>query len=499
MKRAGLLALLIITLAGAVVAGAGYLGKHSVHGGVPPAVQAPATVQVTRGDVQDTVTAPGQVVGTRQVTLALEAGGRLARVHVRPGQAVRAGEVLARLDPGPLEAGFTLAQAEWEVARAQLAQLQAGPSEAERAAALLALAQAEAKLNRLLAGPTAAELAAAEAGVATARSDLARLQSLPDPDQVAQAQAELDRARATMQQAQAAYDRVKDRPDIGMMPQALELQQATLAFEAARSALAAANRPATAAELSAAQAGLASARAALAQLRAGPSDEELRVAEMQWAKTEADLARLTAGPTAADLMQARARLQSAEQALGQAQASLEAAALVAPFDGIVLEVRANEGERVAAGTGLILLLDPDAVEIEATVIEEDLPLVQAGQPVELFFDAQPEAEVQGRVARIVPRRIPGDRPLYPIYVSVEDLPEGLMAGMTADASIGVAVRHDVLRLPRAVVRARADATATVQVWSGTQAQERRVRVGLRGDAYVEILDGLVEGEEVVAE
>jgi HlyD family secretion protein len=499
MRRAILLALLIITLAGAVVASAGYLGKHSIQGEAPSAPHLPATVQVTRGDVQDTVTAPGRVVGTRQATLALEADGRLAQVHVRPGQSVRVGEVLARLDPAPLEAHLALAQAEWEVARAQLAQLRAGPSEAERAAALLALAQAETNLKRLQADPTAAELAAAEANVATARRDLARLESLPDPDRVAQGQAELDRARAALQQAQAAYDRVKDRPDIGMMPQALELQQATLAFEAARSAWAAANRPATAAELSAAQAGLASARAALHQLRAGASDEELRVAEMQRAKATADLARLTAGPAAADLMQARARVQSAEQALSQAQASLEAAALVAPFDGVVLEVQANEGEKVAAGTGLILLLDPDALEIEATVIEEDLPLVQAGQPVELFFDAQPEAEVQGRVARIVPRRIPGDRPLYPIYVSVENLPEGLVAGMTADASIGVAVRHDVLRLPRAVVRARADATATVQVWTGTQAQERRVRVGLRGDAYVEILDGLAEGEKVVAQ
>jgi HlyD family secretion protein len=449
--------------------------------------------------VQDTVTAPGQVVGTRQTTLALEVEGRLAEVRVQAGQAVRAGEVLARLERGPLASQVALARAEWEVAQAQLAQLEAGPPEAERAAALLALAEAEAHLRRLQAGPAAAEIAAAEAGVAAAQRDLARLQSLPDPDRVAQARAERDGAQAALQQAQAAYDRVKERPDIGMMPQALELQQATLALEAARSALAAANRPATAAELNAAQASLTSARAALAQLRAGPPDEELRVVEMQRTKAEADLARLAAGPAAADLVQARAQFQSAEQALSQARDSLRAAALVAPFEGVVVEVRAHEGERVAAGSGLVVLMDPGAVEIEATVIEEDLPLVQAGQPVALFFDARPEAEVQGRVARIVPRRIPGDRPLYPIYVAVGDLPEGVIAGMTADASIGVAVRDDVLRLPRALVRARADGTGTVQVWTGTQAQERRVRVGLRGDAYVEILDGLQEGEQVVAE
>jgi multidrug efflux pump subunit AcrA (membrane-fusion protein) len=71
--------------------------------------------------------------------------------------------------------------------------------------------------------------------------------------------------------------------------------------------------------------------------------------------------------------------------------------------------------------------------------------------------------------------------------------------MSVDASIVVESRHGVLRLPRTLVRTRSDGTATVQVWTGTQSQERRVRTGLRGDAYVEILEGLDEGERVVAQ
>jgi multidrug efflux pump subunit AcrA (membrane-fusion protein) len=137
--------------------------------------------------------------------------------------------------------------------------------------------------------------------------------------------------------------------------------------------------------------------------------------------------------------------------------------------------------------------------VEATVIEEDLSLVQVGQVVELFFDAQPEAIVQGTVARLVPKRLPGDRPLYPVYIATGDLPAALLAGMSADASIVVDARHGVLRLPRTLVRTRSDGTATVQVWTGTQSQEREIRTGLRGDAYVEILEGLDEGEQVVAQ
>jgi multidrug efflux pump subunit AcrA (membrane-fusion protein) len=49
------------------------------------------------------------------------------------------------------------------------------------------------------------------------------------------------------------------------------------------------------------------------------------------------------------------------------------------------------------------------------------------------------------------------------------------------------------------VRARSDGTAKVEVWANGQVEERTIQVGLRGDVYVEILDGLREGEQVVAQ
>lgn len=498
MKRRGIILSIVLVLA-VVVVGAGYLGTRSVQSETTPAAQIPTTVEVTRGDVQQTVTAPGQLVGTHQVALALDVSGKLAEVHVRPGERVQTGNVLARIDPSPLAERVAAAQADLEVAQAELAQLQTEPSEAEVAGARLALAQAEADLNRLRAGPTTAEVAAAEADVAAAQKDLATLQAKPDPDSVAQVRAELERAEVVLQQAQAAYDQVKDRPDVGLTPQARDLQEATVAHQVAQAAFAAANRPATPAELRVAQVRLDSAQAALAQLQEGPSDDEVQLAELQKAKAKAELRQVDAGPSPASLKQAQAGVQAAELALKQAQANLAAATLTAPFDGVVLEVKAQPGETVAAGTSLVVLADPAAVEAETSIIEEDLPLVQAGQEAELFFDAQPDAEVLGHVARIVPQRLPGDRPLYPVYITTDDLPEGLLAGMTVDASIVVASRSDVLRLPRTLVRARTDGTATVQVWTGGKTEERLVQTGLRGDVYIEILDGLGEGEQVVAQ
>jgi HlyD family secretion protein len=497
MKR-WMLALLVV-LAMAMIGGAGYLGMQSVKGKDAPGIEAPSTVEVTRGDVQTTVTAPGHLVNSREAVLTFGVGGTLVEVNVRPGEQVVAGVVLAQLNPSPLQEKVIAAQAELDTARIRQEQLKAGPSSAELMAAELALASAEARLRELTARPSAAEIAAAEAEVAAARNELETLRSLPDPAIVAQAQAQLDRATAALQQAQAAYDQVKNRPDAAMLPQALALQRATIDYEAAQAGLDVARQEATPAMLEAAQARLLAAKAKLDQLRAEPSADELTLAGLQVDQARAELAQLVAGPSAADLRQAEAAVQLAELLLARAQADLEAATLVAPFDGTVLEVHAGPGEMVAAATGLIRLADGSRLEVEATVIEEDLPLVRSGQKVELFFDAQPEAQVEGSVARIVPQRLPGDRPLYPVYITIADLPQGLLAGMTADASIVVDSRHDVLRLPRVLVRARSDGTATVQVWTGSEVEERTVHAGLRGDVYIEILDGIEEGEEVVAQ
>ena len=182
------------------------------------------------------------------------------------------------------------------------------------------------------------------------------------------------------------------------------------------------------------------------------------------------------------------------------RADLAQASLIAPFDGVVIEVIADPGEVVFPGTPIVRITDPSAVEIRTTVIEEDLPFVQVGQSADVFFDAEPDAAVIGTVARITPTRAAGqDRPLYNVYVTVNGVPASVLPGMTADASLIVAARADVLRLPRSVVRGPSGGTAILKVWDGTASTERTVQVGLKGDVNVEIVSGLFEGDRVVAQ
>jgi multidrug resistance efflux pump len=266
------------------------------------------------------------------------------------------------------------------------------------------LLNAEIRLKQIQAGPSAAGVASARASVAEARGELKRLEALPEPDAVAQAQAEFERATVILRQAQSAYDQIRDYPDAAMRPQALELQQATIGYEVAQAALNQARRKATPAQLEAARARLASAQAALERVEAGPSADELALAELQRRQAQAALDDLSAGPDPVEVKQATATVQTAKLALDNARANVAAATLAAPFDGVVLEVAAWPGETVMAGAALIRLADPSALEVRVSVIEEDLPLVKVGQSADLFFDARPDATVQGRVARIIPQR-----------------------------------------------------------------------------------------------
>jgi multidrug efflux pump subunit AcrA (membrane-fusion protein) len=164
---------------------------------------------------------------------------------------------------------------------------------------------------------------------------------------------------------------------------------------------------------------------------------------------------------------------------------------------VVFAVNAQSGETYPAETSLFTIGDPKALEVLANVTEEDYPIVSVGQAVEIYFDARPDVTVQGRLERIIPKRIEGDRPLYNIYISLDEVPEGLADGMTSDTAITIAKRTGVLCLPRAAVRASSGDKTRIKVWNGVEVVDKEITIGLRGDTYVEIISGLTEGEQVV--
>jgi HlyD family secretion protein len=443
--------ILLVPVAILALGAVGYLGFRSADKPQPTAVAAPATVAVTRGEVQQTVTAPGKLAGIQEVALSMGAGGRLSELAVRPGDQVIEGQVLAALDTLDLQLEVAQAQQSYLIAQANYSStVQPDPNAV--AAARSALASAN----------TAYQSAQQNLGL--------------KGDQIKVDCAGLEDAEDAMLAARDAYNAVANDWKASTYP--IRKERETIYKQTTNNY-----------ELAVARCNLATARL---------NEGDLRSAQAQVAQAKENLEKLIA-PRSETVATAQAQLEQARLTLLQAQTRLKSAQIVAPFAGVVLEVKARLGEVVAESSPLIVLSDPRAVEAETSVIEEDLPLVKAGQRVELFFDARPEAAVAGKVDRIVPRRTADDRPLYPVYIAPDDLPADLAPGMTVDASIVIDSRSGVLRLPRALVRARSDNSAAVKVWTGERIEERTIRTGLRGDLYVEVVEGLEEGELVVGE
>ena len=472
-----LLGLLVI----AVVAGAAYLGMRSIRPQTEVVDVAPLSVDVTRGDVSQTVTAPGLLVQNDEMALGMEVAGRLAALYPRVGDVVRAGDELARLETANLEEALWRAETQLERAQAD--------HEHQLAAARLSVEELEARLEQ--AQSKEFDLAAAEATLAAAQAALNELLAGPDADQLAVLTVDLRRAEINVQQAQWEYDKIAWQEGAGAFPQAAQLEQATLEYETAKARYNLEAGGPTTSEIARARASVAQAQAEIDNLGKQALDNQNQIALLE-----------------IDLTRARLTLDTLETGIDPtlahevelARENLEKAPLTAPADGVVLEVLAMPGQMVSAGEPIVRMADPSDLEVVVEVIEEDLPLVEIGQPVELYFDAYLGDAVAGRVSRIVPRRIPNEnRPLYAVYLTPDIVPEELVAGMTADASIIIDQRTDVLRLPRALVRARADGSATITLWENGRREARTIQTGLRGDVYVEVIDGLREGEQVVSE
>jgi HlyD family secretion protein len=353
---------------------------------------------------------------------------------------VEAGQVLLRLDDARQRAAVAGAEAQVRRAESGLAELQAGPRPAEIEAAQASVAAAQAQLARVLQGARAEEVTAAEAALAGARASLQKLFEGVDEQTLVAARADVANAAASLEQAQAAYDRVKGRPDVAARSESLALQQATNAHHAAQARLAALQKGASAADLAAARAQVDQAQAQLDALQAPARSAEVDAAQAEIRRAQAQVALLEAGARPEAIAGAEADVAAAQAALAQAQVALAETELRAPFAGTVADLEAKVGEQVGPGSPIVVLADLSAWQIETDDLTElSVVRLHEGDPVTITFDAVPDLELPGRVVRIeaIGQDKMGDI-TYTVVVAPDRHDERLRWNMTASVVISPA-------------------------------------------------------------
>jgi RND family efflux transporter MFP subunit len=409
-----------------------------------------STATIKRGSLTQVVSASGTVAARPQVDLTFQSSGQITRLDVQVGDRVKAGQVLARLDTTDLELAVAQAQVSLDSARTKLEQTQDGA--------------------------TSAELASAKASLSSARSAYQAALSkynLTDA-QIAKARAQLDKAAATLERAKLAYDwHAHDWLDIKPenSQQKTDMDDAQTAYDLA---LAAYNQ--SAAEI---------------------NDSSLRSASAQVAQAQYNLDKLQREPTPEDLAIKQGEVKQAEASLAQAQAQLDNAILVAPFDGTIADVAVQVGQRAGASTLVMVLANMSQLVVKADLAEADLPSVRVEQPVQITLDAVPGATYAGTVDEI---NLVGTTTQgvvnYAATVVISDANEAIRPGMNANIGIITQQRDNVLLIPnRAIKTAGQQRLATVQ--REGKGVDVPITLGLGNDLETEVVEGLHEGDVVL--
>ncbi|MCL4395383.1 MAG: biotin/lipoyl-binding protein, partial [Chloroflexi bacterium] len=230
------------------------------------------TATVTRGSLVATVSAAGNVSAPSTVDVAFASSGKVLKVDVKVGDTVKKGDALMQVETADLDSALKTAQLTLEDAQASY--------------------------------------------------DSAKVDNDQNANQLVVAKASLDEAAVTLQSAQADYNTVAWRGDVGMTTQAATLQTATIAYQSA----------------------LASYKIT------------------------------AAGINGIALKQAQIAVDNAEVSVEEAQRNLDAATLTAPIDGLVSEVNYSAGD-TADGTA-VTIVDPSQLQVEVTAAEVDIAKIK---------------------------------------------------------------------------------------------------------------------------
>jgi multidrug efflux pump subunit AcrA (membrane-fusion protein) len=383
------------------------------------------------------VIAEAAVVPVRHAALSLSASGIAAEVLVEAGDVVEEGQVILLLRDTHQQAAVAQAEAGLASALAQLAALEAGPRAQEIATAQASLDAAGARLGRLEEGARAEDIAATKASLIAAEASLQRLFQGPDDHTRIAAEADLANAEAALRRAQAAYDQVAAREDVSMLPQSLELQQASNAYAAAKARYDALFADPDTDIVANARAAVMQAQASLERLLEPATESELAEAEAMVRQAQAQLDLMLAGVREEQIAAAEALVAEAEAAVQQARASLADTELRVPFAGTVADSYVKAGEQVVAGVPVVELADLSALQVETDDLTElDVVRVQEGDEALVTFDAIDGLEVPGTVMRIEPigREKLGDI-TYTVVIRLDQQDARLRWNMTAVVTI----------------------------------------------------------------
>lgn len=167
----------------------------------------------------------------------------------------------------------------------------------------------------------------------------------------------------------------------------------------------------------------------------------------------------------------------------------------APLSGTVINKVAVKGMSVNQGQELYTIVDLSKVWILADIYEYELPLIQIGQLAKVSLSYDPQAQLEGKIDFIYPTVEPQTR-TGKVRLEIDNSAENLKPGMFANIELVIPLGNRLVVPRDAVLDTGTRQVIFIHLGEG-KLEWRTVKVGIRSGDWIEILEGLKEGEHIV--
>lgn len=198
----------------------------------------------------------------------------------------------------------------------------------------------------------------------------------------------------------------------------------------------------------------------------------------------------------------KAQLEQAQANLDYAKVQLEYTKITAPIFGIVASVSTQEGETVAASFSaptFVTIIDLERLEVSAYVDETDIGRIKESQNATFTVDTYSDTDFEGIVTAIYPKAVIQDNVVnYVATLKITDFKEKILRPeMTVTVTIYLEMKENVLTVPNNAIKREQGKTVVTVLDNNGKMDQRIIKTGYSSNGYVEILEGVREGEKVV--
>ena len=258
-------------------------------------------------------------------------------------------------------------------------------------------------------------------------------------------------------------------------------------------------------------------RSKLASLRQYELARQRQLAMQKYvASSRADLesAQAQLDSTRGDISSLDAQIKKARIAVDTARANLGYTSISAPINGVVISIDTEEGQTVVStqsATTILTLADLDTITVKAKISEADVIRVKPGLVTSFTLLGDTETRYYGKLRAIEPGPVSSSSTTtssssssssssavyYNGLFEVPNPENRLRVSMTAQVSIVLGSASKALCIPVSAIGEKKDGYVQVRVLRDNRPETRRVKTGLTNNVFVQILEGVAEGERVV--